>query len=134
MSEIHKPQKYVLSAQCFCENFLQGYISSMKTLHRFLGNFRPTGETGYYYNKVQLFLHELFPLILTTATKQKLHCLGYETLDHPPYAPDFWPTCCHFSNNSTASFVGNSLRIDVMQNSHSTNLLLLDIRSSTLLE
>jgi len=42
-----------------------------------------------------LFLHDNFPAHRALATQKKLACLGFLSLDHPPYSPDLTPSDYH---------------------------------------
>lgn len=46
--------------------------------------------------KGPILLHDNARPHVSMITRQKLHNLGYETLDHPPYSPDLSPTDYHF--------------------------------------
>lgn len=46
--------------------------------------------------KGPILLHDNARPHVSMTTRQKLHELGYETLDHPPYSPDLSPTDYHF--------------------------------------
>ncbi|XP_017796825.1 PREDICTED: histone-lysine N-methyltransferase SETMAR-like [Habropoda laboriosa] len=46
--------------------------------------------------KGPILLHDNARPHVSMMTRQKLHELGYETLDHPPYSPDLSPTDYHF--------------------------------------
>ncbi|KAK6730027.1 hypothetical protein RB195_006842 [Necator americanus] len=46
--------------------------------------------------KGAILLHENARPHVSLITRQKLHELNYETLDHPPYSPDLSPTDFHF--------------------------------------
>ncbi|KAK6747273.1 hypothetical protein RB195_000466 [Necator americanus] len=43
-----------------------------------------------------ILLHDNARPHVSLITRQKLHELNYETLDHPPYSPDLSPTDFHF--------------------------------------
>lgn len=46
--------------------------------------------------KGPILLHDNARPHVSMMTRQKLHTLRYETLDHPPYSPDLSPTDYHF--------------------------------------
>lgn len=46
--------------------------------------------------KGPILLHDNARPHISMMTRQKLHALGYEILDHPPYSPDLSPTDYHF--------------------------------------
>lgn len=46
--------------------------------------------------KGPILLHDNARPHVSMMTRQKLHELGFETLDHPPYSPDLSPTDYHF--------------------------------------
>ena len=59
--------------------------------------------------KGPILLHDNVRPHVSVITRQKLHILNYEILDHPPYSPDTSPTDFHFLKHLD-NFVGEMLQ------------------------
>lgn len=70
----------------------QKYCQQIDEMHRKLRRMCP----ALVNRKGPILLHDNARPHISMMTRQKLHELGYETLDHPPYSPDLSPTDYHF--------------------------------------
>ena len=68
------------------------YCQQMDEMHQKLRQQHP----ALVNRKGPILLHDNARLHVAKPTLQKLNELGYETLPHPPYSPDFSPTNYHF--------------------------------------
>ncbi|XP_066260728.1 histone-lysine N-methyltransferase SETMAR-like [Euwallacea similis] len=70
----------------------QKYCQQIDEMHQKLRQKQP----ALVNRKGPILLHDNARPHVSLITRQKLHELGYETLDHPPYSPDLSPTDYHF--------------------------------------
>jgi len=68
------------------------YCQQIQEMHTKLQHMCP----ALVNRKGPILLHDNARPHVSIITRQKLHDLNYETLDHPPYSPDLSPTDYHF--------------------------------------
>ena len=68
------------------------YCQQIDEMHQKLRQQQP----ALVNRKGPILLHDNARPHVSIMTRQKLHELGYETLDHPPYSPDLSPSDYHF--------------------------------------
>lgn len=68
------------------------YCQQIDEMHQKLRRISP----ALINRKGPILLHDNARPHTSMMTRQKLHDLGYEILDHPPYSPDLSPTDYHF--------------------------------------
>ncbi|KAK6764268.1 hypothetical protein RB195_024548 [Necator americanus] len=68
------------------------YCQQIDEMHQELRSLCP----ALINRKGAILLHDNARPHVSLITRQKLHELNYESLDHPPYSPDLSPTDFHF--------------------------------------